>query len=152
MAELQINGKKVKSISMKGKNLTKMEMNGHTYTFISSPGLQGNSFTGRFSYSGKENDFMAITDTVRSDSFIWEYDLKGIKLPDTINIGDNAFADSPLTEIYIPKATTIGRSVFISIVNNSSTKVTMLSKFNSDAEKNRIFSAGHWNNITFTWV
>ena len=73
-----------------------------------------------------------------------------LELPEVTNIGANAFIEAPLTNINLPKATSIGASAFESIVNATSTKVTIKDTLiNTDAKKDAIFGTGNWTNITF---
>lgn len=78
--------------------------------------------------------------------------LTSLSLPEATTIGSAAFFGSKLTSLNLPKATTIGGYAFSAIVNDASTTVTMKSKFNTDAEKDRVFGTGRWTNVTFTWV
>lgn len=71
--------------------------------------------------------------------------------PNLITIGTEAFQKSKLTVINIPNANNIGDRAFSWVVNFSTTKVTMKSKFNNYSDKNRIFGT-NWNQINFTWV
>lgn len=77
--------------------------------------------------------------------------LQYLELPNLVSVGAHAFGSSPLIELKIIKATTIGDGAFASIVNSIDTLVLMQSKFNTDAEKNRIFGNGKWDQITFVW-
>ena len=65
-----------------------------------------------------------------------------LSLPEAITIGTHAFDSSRLEELKIPKATSIGTNAFANIVNLASTHVTMNQKFNTPAEKDRIFGTG----------
>lgn len=78
--------------------------------------------------------------------------LTSLDLPEATTIGNATFYGSKLTSLDLPKVTAIGDSAFNSIVNLSSTSVTMNKKFNTNTEKDRIFGAGHWNHITFQWL
>lgn len=82
----------------------------------------------------------------------WHSALSKLSLPVVESIGSNAFQASRLTTLNIPKANMIGRLAFISIVNATTTKVTMKAKFNTDSEKNKIFGSGNWNNINFNII
>ena len=73
--------------------------------------------------------------------------------PSTLkSIGTGAFLRAPLTHLEIPNSCNhIDSKAFSSIVNNSSTTVSMPSSFNTKKQKDSIFNK-HWNNITFTWT
>lgn len=138
-----------------------------------------NSYTGRLGTFEKFEILAEITTTVPDSTFRNLPNLKTISLPLVTTIGRNAFltcsvltsADLPsaitieasafsdcaaLKTINMPSATTIGKSAFYGVPDAPTTHVTMKSKFNTTAEKNRIFrnafGGGSWNNITFTWV
>lgn len=91
--------------------------------------------------------------TIEDSGFTYgAINLKLLSLPEATTIGDESFLQAGIESLYIPKATTIGEYAFYSIVNNAETLVVMLSQFNTDAEKDRIFGAGHWDQITFSWL
>lgn len=75
-----------------------------------------------------------------------------VDLPLVTYIAVRAFQNCPLTNINLPNCDTILLESFESVVNAPTTTVTIKSKFNTPAEKDRIFGAGNWNQITFTWV
>lgn len=116
------------------------------------PAIIPNSFTGTFSTPAKQSEFMAITDTVSGTPFKYETGITGITLPLATTIEPYAFVRNHLTYISVTAATTIGKNAFFSIVNSPSTNVTMNKKFRTDAEKNLIFGAGHWEHVTFHWI
>lgn len=116
------------------------------------PPVEGNTFTGTFSTSSKQAEFMAITTTVNLNSFNREVGLTGVSLPKATNIGGYAFINSPLTSLNIPKATVIGVYAFQHIVNAATTHVTMNSAFRDNSKKHTVFGFNNWTNIQFTYV
>ena len=79
--------------------------------------------------------------------------ITSLVFPSTLkSIGTGAFLRAPLTHLEIPNSCNhIDSKAFSSIVNNSSTTVSMPSSFNTKKQKDSIFNK-HWNNITFTWT
>ena len=69
-------------------------------------------------------------------------------------IGEYAFGSATLTSLLIipNSVTSIGTKAFDCITNNSNTHVIIPERFNSDSDKDKIFGAGHWNQITFYWI
>lgn len=135
----------------KGKTVAKFIWNGKECV-LKTVGPKQNSFTGTFSTPTKQADFMAITTTVANDQFKDETGLTGVSLPSVTSIGFNAFKNSPLTSLDIPKATTIEDDAFMTIRNDANTVVTMNKKYNSDYEKDRIFGPGNTGVIHFEWT
>ncbi|RTZ68834.1 MAG: hypothetical protein DSZ21_01050 [Tenericutes bacterium] len=101
------------------------------------------SYKGTFSSDDKKNQFIAITTEVKDNRFKDESNLTFISLPQVTIVAENAFANSPITSLFIPFASTIGDNAFKSIVNDPSTQVTLPSTFNSDDKKDKIFGAGN---------
>lgn len=78
---------------------------------------------------------------------------------DTIErVGWGGFMSSPLTVINLPKLWAIGYgsqyhwTPFKAVVNAPTTTVTLRNKWNTSANKDKLFGAGNWDQITFTWV
>ena len=68
------------------------------------------------------------------------------------SIGNWCFANAPLTNIVVPNSiNTIGGKAFKSVVNASTTTVSLPRRFNKKSTKDSLFDS-HWNNITFTWT
>ena len=137
-----INNRKIKLLKYNNKKITKININSKDCTLI-----HPNSFTGTFTSEDKANAFKQAK-TISNNQFAGETGITGIKTSAT-SIGARAFKDSPLTSLIITDATTIGDHAFQSIVNERSTEVVWPDKFNTDAEKTRIFGGGHWNKIIF---
>lgn len=80
--------------------------------------------------------------------------IKSINLPSVTEIRPSAFSRlKGITLLNLPKLETINSNFKeIDLANVSSTFVTLPSKFNTTAEKDRIFGPGGWNNVTFHWV
>lgn len=153
MGSITINGKQVKNWVIGGKTVKSLEMGGKVLSLIQvQTPTSHNSFKGTFSTPAKQADFMAVTTTIASRQFVNEPKITSVSLPDVTDIGPVGLYFSPLTFVYIPKATTIGFNSFFTVVNAASTVVTMNKKFNTDTEKDRIFGKGHWSNITFHWL
>lgn len=126
--------------------------------------IDGSAYTGRNDFEGdftsisRMSAFFGITTTVNENEFGNETLLTSITLPKVTTIKGGAFKWSPLRYIEIPLATTIesGNIVtshpFNHIVNDASTTVIMQSKFNTNAEKDRIFGSGNWSKVHFIWV
>lgn len=151
-------GKRVASISDGGKNLARFVDNGKTFSFNTphatmtdyNPPTYGFSSIPQYdAFRALSND--GITD-IPANTFFSERKITGLALGKIVTIGDLAFQQAPLTYLYIPVAETVGNNAFQTVVNAATTKVIMKSKFNTQAEKDRIFGAGHWSAISFTWV
>lgn len=110
------------------------------------------SYEGTMTTPAKDAELLSIASTVADNQFSGETSLTEVNIPFVITIGQGAFIDSPLVYIDARAASTIGDTAFAKVVNAASTVVYMKSKFNTDAEKDRIFGPAHWNNITFYWM
>lgn len=148
MGSITINGKNVKEWVIGGKTVQSLTMGSKILSFIKR---EPNSFTGTWSSPEQEAAFMAITDTVAENKFFFETGITSITLPETTTIETNAFVySSSLSSVHIPKAITIGDKSFDGTSNNL--EIWINKKFNTNAEKDRIFGTGKWNNITFHWL
>lgn len=80
--------------------------------------------------------------------------LKTVKLPNCTSVGQYAFSScNSLVEVYLPNANNIGSGSFTGMKDKSVIHFTLKSKFNTDAEKLRLFSRYvDWSTFTFTWV
>lgn len=151
-------GKNVVSISDGGKLISKFVDNGKTFSFDTPHVTMTDNTPPTYGFSSipQYDAFRAIKENgiavIPANAFFTERKMIGLSLGGVTEIGDLAFQQCPLTYIYVPVTSTIGDDAFQSVVNATTTKVIMLSKFNTDAEKNRIFGAGHWSAISFTWV
>lgn len=158
MGVMTFEGKNVASVSFGGKRVSKFVDNGKTFSFDTPHATLTDNTPPTYGFSSipQYDAFRALSNDgiteVPANAFFTERKLVGLSLGGILTIGDLAFQQCPLTYIYIPKTSTIGDDAFQSVVNAATTKVIMLSKFNTDTEKNRIFGAGHWSAISFTWM
>lgn len=112
----------------------------------------GTATAGRWSPGSKQYEFNAITTTIADGQFASQPGVTTLSHVTVTNIGQGAFSGDPLVVANFPKADTIGDGAFVGTVNDKYTHVILKAKFNTDAEKDRLFGAGNWNNITFHWV
>ena len=93
---------------------------------------------------------------VRATAFKYSSQIKLVDLPKATFIGTETFYFCLLTYINVPIADTIGDHAFASTVNAATTIVRLPEKFNSAAEKDRIFKkidgTGDYSTITFIWI
>ena len=68
--------------------------------------------------------------------------LKTLYLPEATTIGTQAFEKSPITHLTLPIVNYLGDNAFKTIVNRPSTHVIIPLKFQTNAEKDRIFGVG----------
>lgn len=159
MGSITINGKKVVKWVVGGKIVKSLTMGGKVLSFVDlnawhyggdNPHPNKNDWKGDWSSSAKEAEFEAVTTSVAHNQFTNEIYLISISLPNTTTIGSGSFKLSEIEEVNIPKATTIGDYAFYGV--NIARIFTMNKKFDTNAEKDRIFGGGYWNNITFHWT
>lgn len=137
-----------------------------------------NSFLGFFKDTDREINFLQLTGpieltnlelnlelgvhsitmpqvtTVAIGTFEGATTLRDIDLPTATEIKGilSVFTHPPIHSLKLPKVTTIADGSFANIKNDATATITLLSKFNTVAEKDRIFGGSNWDQITFIWV
>lgn len=158
MGTMTLDNKKVVGMTIGGKNVASFVQNGNTFSFSTPHATMTDYNPPSYGFSSipQYDAFRALANggitTIPANAFFTERKLIGLTLAGITDIGDLAFQQSPLTYIYVPAATTIGDNAFQSVVNATTTKVVMKTKFNTQPEKDRIFGTNNWTNISFTWV
>lgn len=154
MGVMTFGGKNVAAMSMGGKSVARFVDNGRIFSFSAPHATMADNNPPTYGFSSipQYDAFRALTNpgpdgsyitVIPANAFFTERKMLGVTLGAITDIGDQAFQQAPLTYIYIPNADTIGENAFQTTVNAATTKVIMKNKFNTQAEKDRIFGAGH---------
>lgn len=133
---------------------------GHLVTFDKFESLAEITTTIKQEAFRAANKLLTITfplaTTVADGVFFECSELLSVDLPMATTFNGKIFADcDKLTTLNLPSATTIADGVLEGLPNVPTLTITLPSKFNTDAEKMRIFGGAYgtdYNHITFTWV
>lgn len=98
-----------------------------------------NDYKGSFSTSAKLSEFKSITTSISDSQFRDELGITALSLPKLTSIGLRGFEHSQLTELYVPKLETADYDSFRHIINAATTTVFMPGKFDTKAEKDKMF-------------